>query len=154
MAESKVPKAVTGTPVDVMSDEDIIEMYKNFALSKPIYIPKDQLDPNFEYRWINRHNPAVFQRRRGVGWQPVTKDDLAKLCRPGVTVEDLRLGTGYTPDGLVSIGDDLVFAKIPRRYAEAIRAHHTRINKERVKAGRNKFHAAGELTGATTFERT
>jgi len=154
MAKPVDTKVHTGTPADVMNDEDIIELYKNFSISKPIHIPLDMLDPNFEYRWVNRHNPAVFQRRRGIGWTPVTKDDLAKLCRPNVAVEDLRLGTGYTPDGLVVIGDDLVFAKIPRRYAEAIRAHHARINKDRMKAGKNRFHQAGELAGATTFERT
>lgn len=144
----------TGTPVDDLTDAEIVDLYKNFSLSKPIGIPVEKLDPNFEYRWINRANPSVFQRRRGVGWVPVTKLDIEKLCRPGYTVDELRLGTGYTPDGIVAIGDDLVFAKIPRRYAEAVRAHHAKINKDRMKAGKNRFHAAGELAGASTFERT
>lgn len=142
----------TGTEVDELTDAEIVELYRNFSLSAPIRIPTDKLSPDFEYRWINKAKPNTYQRRRGVGWMPVTTKDLEKLVRPPHTVDDLHLGSNVTPDGYVGIGDDLVFARINKRYAQAIRAHNARINADRLKAGRARFHDAGKLAGAATFE--
>lgn len=144
---------VTGTPVDELSDDDVIDLFKNFSISKPIRIPRDVLSPNFEYRWINKSKTSVFQRRRGVGWVPVRSDELPGLLRPGRRVEEVHMGTHVNADGHVALGDDLVLAKMPMRYAEALRAHQARINRDRIKAGKARFHAAGEVAGVSTFEK-
>lgn len=136
-----------------LTEEEILEMHDRFSLSQPIRIPEDKLDPNYEYRWINRAKPNVFTRRKGVGWQPVTYDELEDLVVEGTSVPELNLGTHETADGLVAISDDLVLAKIPKRYAQAVRKRHEKRTQEKVKAGRRRFHQAGEMLGVDTEER-
>lgn len=147
------PRPVTGTVADEMSDDEIVDLFKNFSLSKPLRIPFDKLDPAYDYRWINKAKPATYQRRRGVGWTPILATELQTFVKAGFKAEDLRMGTHVSPDGFVALGDDLVLARIPIRYAQAIRAHYARINQNRMKAGKNRFHQAGELAGVGTFER-
>ena len=142
------------TASELMSDEDIVELTRIFSLSAPIRIPKEKLDPNYVYRFINKRNSNVFQRRRGVGWKPVTLAELETLTIKPHTAEDLHIGTHTDADGHVVIGDDLVFAKLPKRYAEAIRAHHQKANANKLKSGRKKFHEAGLLAGVQTTERS
>lgn len=135
-----------------LTDDQIVELFERYSPSVPIRIPTNKLSAEFEYRWINRRNPNVFTRRKGVGWRPVTMDELEELVLSPHTVEDLHLGTHVTADGLVAISDDLVLAKIPKRYANAYRKHREQKNKERREAGRRRFHQAGEMLGVSTEE--
>ena len=68
------------------------------------------------------------------------------------TMEDIHIGTHTAPDGTVALSDDLVFAKMPKRFAEAIRARSIQINKDMLSAGRRRFHQAGKVAGVNTEE--
>ncbi len=145
-------QAVVGTGVE-LNDEEYMDLYRQFTLSQPIRIPLDKLTPDFEYRFINCSNANTFQRRRGIGWIPVLAEDLENLVVAPWTVVDLHLGTHVDAMGRVALGDDLVLARLTKRHAEAIRAHHARINRERLGAGRARFHQAGQLAGVITEDR-
>ena len=141
--------AVVGTGID-LSDEDFMDLYAQFSLSQPIRIPLKMLNPDYEYRFINCLNPNVFQRRRGVGWIPILTKELESLLVPPYKVTDIHLGTHEDAQGRIALGDDLVFARLAKRHADAIKAHYQKINKDRLKSGRRKFHSIGELAGVTT----
>lgn len=145
-------KVLTTSRSEDLTDQEIVELFERFSPSQPIRIPTKLLSPEYEYRWINRAKPSVFTRRKGVGWRPIAYKDMENYVRDGVEVEDLHLGTHVTPDGLLGISDDLVFACIPKRYAVAYRRHRARKNEERRTAGRRRFHQAGELMGVATEE--
>jgi len=134
-----------------LTDDEIVELENNMKLSAPIRIPTHKLSPEFEYRWIAKR-PNVFQRRRGVGWTPVKASELKALVVEPYTVDDLHMGTHTAPDGMLALSDDLVFAKIPKRVAVAIRLRIAQINKDRLSAGRRRFHQAGEVAGVSTHE--
>lgn len=142
-------QAVVGTGVE-LSDDEYMELYHQFSLSQPIRIPTNILSTAFEYRFINCANSNMFQRRRGIGWTPVLASELESLVVPPATVADLHLGTHVDAQGRVALGDDLVFAKLTTRHAIAIRAHHARINRDRLHSGRAKFHQQGQLAGVIT----
>lgn len=149
----KTPKPAEIADLDDMSDEEFVEAFKEFSLSSPIRIPKDKLDPNYVYKWLNRSDSKMYQTRRGKGWSPVTEEELRTLLRPGVRLEDLHIGTHISQDKYVVLGDDMVFGKMAKRRAAAIRAHISEINKDRVNSSRNKFHQTAELLGVSSFER-
>ncbi len=142
-------QAVVGTGAQ-LTDEEFVDLYRQFTLSQPIRIPVDMFTPDFEYRFINCKNANVYQRRRGLGWQPVLAAKLDQILVPPYTVKDLHLGTHVDAEGRVALGDDLVFAKLTKRHATAIRAHHAKLNREKLNAGRNQFHQAGQLMGVAT----
>lgn len=133
-----------------LSDADVVELAKLYRLSAPIQIPNSKLDPNYEYRWINK-NPKNFRRRRGVGWQVMTKENLAKMSK--VPFDELHMGTHFDPDKHLCLGDDLVFAYIPKRIAEAMRQAQQRESQARLGGARQQFHEAGKLTGVETYDK-
>lgn len=141
--------AVVGTGIE-LNDEEFMDLYAQFSLSQPIRIPIEKLNPDFEYRFINCLNPNVFQRRRGIGWNPVLADELESLLVPPYKVTDIHLGTHVDTQGRIALGDDLVFARLTKRHALAIKAHYLKINQDRLKSGRRKFHSIGELAGVQT----
>lgn len=153
MADQEAVEAQDPANPEDLTDEEILETFDRFRVSQPIQIPNEMLDPNYEYRWINRRKPNVLTRRKGVGWTPVKKDELEDLVVEGHTVEDLNLGTHVTSDGVIAISDDLIFAKIPKRYADAYRKRHEKRTQEQINAGRRRFHQAGEMLGVETEER-
>ena len=142
-------EAVVGTGVQ-LTDEEYVDLYRQFSLSQPIRIPVEKFTTDYEYRFINVANANVYQRRRGLGWEPVLAEDLDNILVPPHTARDLHLGTHVDAMGRVALGDDLVFAKLTTRHAIAIRAHHAKMNADRLKAGRNRFHQAGQLAGVIT----
>lgn len=149
MTDEAAEKAIVGTGVK-LSDEEFVDLYRQFTLSQPIRIPTEKFTTDFEYRFINCKNANVFQRRRGLGWIPVLADELEDILVPPYTAKDLHLGTHVDAMGRVALGDDLVFAKLTARHAIAIRAHHAKLNKEKLGAGRAKFHQQGRLAGVVT----
>ena len=134
-----------------LTDEEMVEISKLYRLSAPIKIPVDKLSPNFEYRWVNR-SQKVYRRRRGVGWQKVSHSDLEDNLAL-VPIDQLHMGTHTDPEGFVSLGDDLVFCKIPKRIAMALRNAQVRENRSRMSAGKRLFHETGELAGVDTFDK-
>ena len=146
-----VGSAATG--LDGMSEQEIVEIYKNFSLSAPIRIPTHMLSPNFVYRWINKRDKRVFTRRRGVGWVPVREAEVPKLMVAPYTINDLHLGTHIDADGVIAMSDDLVLAKLPKRVADAIEKYRVGQTKDRLSAGRRRFHQAGEQAGVATDEK-
>ena len=145
----KTEQAIVGTGVE-LTDDEFVDLYRQFTLSQPIRIPVEMFTQDFEYRFINCKNSNVFMRRRGVGWAPVLAKELDEILIPPYTKKDLHLGTHVDAQGRVALGDDLVFAKLTKRLAVAIRAHHAKLNKEKLTAGRNQFHQAGQLMGVAT----
>ena len=145
----KTEQAVVGTGVE-LTDDELVDLYRQFNLSQPIRIPTEKFTTDFEYRFINCKNANVFMRRRGVGWTPVLAVELEEILVPPYTTKDLHLGTHVDAQGRVALGDDLVFAKLTKRHAIAIRAHHAKLNKEKLNAGRNQFHQVGKLAGVAT----
>lgn len=142
-------QAVVGTGVE-LTDEEFVDLYRQFTLSQPIRIPVEMFTKDFEYRFINCKNANVYQRRRGLGWAPVLAAELEEILVFPYTVKDLHLGTHVDAQGRVALGDDLVFAKLTTRHAIAIRAHHAKLNKEKLNAGRQQFHQVGKLVGVAT----
>lgn len=151
MAEEQV-SGVGFDGFDDLTEEEFLEVFREFNLSSPIRIPKDKLTPNYVYKWINRADSRVFQLRRAKGWVPIKATELPDLCREGVEVDDLHLGTHVSADGHVCLGDDLILARMSRRRADAIRTHLNKINSQRMQSGRAKFHDAGRMLGVNTFE--
>ena len=141
------PIAVDGQEI---SEEDVAELARLYRLSAPIQIPNGKLDPNYEYRWINK-NPKNFRRRRGVGWKVVKKADLVRLSK--VPFDELHMGTHFGPDETLCLGDDLVFAYIPKRIAEAMRLAQLRESQARLGGARQQFHDAGKMTGVETYDK-
>lgn len=135
------------------TDQEVLELFERYSLSVPIRIPTRMLDPQYSYRWINKKDQRVFTRRIGVGWKPVKFNDLKNLVVSPYTVEDLNLGTHTDPSGFVAIADDLVLAKIPKRYVEAYNAAKRKRDEEARQGGRRRFHQAGELLGVATDEK-
>lgn len=133
-----------------MTDEELVHLERLYRLSAPIKIPVHQLDPNYVYRWVNR-NPKVFRRRLGIGWKPVTRKELEQLSK--VPLDDLHMGTHTDESGYVALADDLIFCKMPKRVAEALRKARMRENRTRLSAGKRLFHETGELAGVPTYER-
>jgi len=135
-----------------LSDGEVVDLFKNFSVSQPIRINTKQMNPNYAYRWISKR-AAVYNRRRGVGWQVVKADKLEEHVAPGVSVSEVSLGTHTDAEGNVALADDLLLAYIPKRYAEAIKAHAMRLNQDRVQAGKRRFHETGDLLGGLdTYE--
>ena len=150
MPDEQAPeKAVVGTGAE-LTDEEFVDLYRQFTLSQPIRIPVKMFTPDYEYRFINCKNANVFQRRRGLGWAPVLAAELEEILVPPYTVKDLHLGTHVDSQGRVALGDDLVFAKLTTRHAIAIRAHHAKLNRDKLNAGRAQFHNVGKLVGVVT----
>ena len=138
--------------MDGLTEQEVVQMQAMFSLSQPIKIPTKMLSTEYEYRWINIDKKNVYQRRRGVGWMPIKDDELERLVVEPYTVEDLHMGTHVNPDGFIAIGDDLILARITRRHAEAIRAHFARLNREKLKSSKRRFHEAGKMAGVYTYE--
>lgn len=132
--------------------EDVVDIYKNFSLSQPIRIPKQKLNPQYVYRWINRLNKKNYQRKRGMGWVMIKADDLEDLVREGVDVNSLHLGTHVDAEGNVALGEELVLARMPAARAQAIKDHLREVNEARTRSGRKKFHETGRLAGVSTHE--
>ena len=145
----KTERAVVGTGVE-LTDDEFVDLYRQFNLSQPIRIPLEMFTKDFEYRFVNCKNANVFSRRLGLGWTPVIAAELDEILVPPYTVKDLHLGTHVDAQGRVALGDDLVFAKLTKRHAVAIRAHHAKLNKEKLNSGRRQFHEVGQLMGVAT----
>lgn len=153
---STVEKKSVGTPseaVSSLSDDEVIDLYRQFSTSGPIQIPVEKLSPSYAYRWCNKSNPKTWTRRRGLGWQPVAFKELEQLVVKPHTVDELGLGTHVDAAGYLVLSNDLVFCKMPKRYADAIEAHLRQRYMDQAKAGKRRFHQAGELAGVSTFER-
>ena len=145
---SEVEKVIDHT--ESLSDEDLVEIDRLYRLSSPIRIPVEKLNPEWEYRWVNR-TPKVLRRRRGIGWSPVTMDDLERISL--VPIDQLHMGTHPDADGHLAIGDDLVFCKISKRIAMALRKARERENRARLSMGKRLFHETGELAGVETYDK-
>ena len=146
-------KAVMALATPEMSDTDVLDLFERYSLSVPIRIPTHMLDPNFCYRWINRKDQRVMTRRLGVGWKVIKESELPTLLVEPYTVEQLNLGTHTLADGSVAIADDLVFARIPRRFVKLYNDAKRKRDKEILSGGRRRFHQAGELMGVKTEEK-
>ncbi len=131
-----------------LTAEEIADVEKLNRLSTNIQIPNEKLDPNYEYRWLNKMHMKNYRRRLGVGWKTPDKSQLRQLSK--VPIDELHIGTHFAPDGTLCIDRDLVFACIPKRIPEAIRASHHRQSQARLMAGRKQFHDSGQLLGVET----
>jgi hypothetical protein len=143
-------------PVDpdrlaAMSDEDIVDISRQYKLSAPLRIPTHLLNQEFDYRWIGT-SPKQYRKRLGVGWTPVMKKELEERLSK-VPLSDLHMGTHFSPDGRLCLGMDLVFAFRPKRIGKALREADERRKREAVDSGKRQFHEAGQLTGVGTFEK-
>ena len=134
-----------------MTEQEIVEIAALYRASTPIKIPNEKLDPTYEYRWLNR-SIKNYRRRRGTGWKPVAKEMLQKLSK--VPLDELHMGTHFDPDGYLCVGEDLVFAYIPKRIVEAIRKDHQRRSQAALGAGRKKFEDVGKLAGVETYDKS
>lgn len=151
-ANSKPVKTVSSSD-DGMTDAEVTELIERYSLSVPIRIPFHMLKTDWAYRFINRANQSVYQRRRGLGWVPVKTAELADLVIPPYTPDDLHIGTHTDAEGNVACGVDLVFSRMPRRIYDAILARYAQINRDKQGASKRKFHQTGQLLGVETFER-
>lgn len=138
--------------VEGMSEEELLEVEKMYRLSAPIRIPTAKLDDAYTYRWINV-NPKNYRNRRGKGWKPCPQPILETLLKPGVKIKDLHMGTGFKPDGTLWIGEDLVFCYISTRVVNSIRRARSEQNRAKLRAGKQRFHEAGVMTGVETYDR-
>lgn len=151
---SSDPKPIrTVSTDDGLTDAEVTELVERYSLSVPIRIPFHMLKQEWDYRFINCADKSAYQRRRGVGWVPVSASELNDLVVPPYTVEDLHLGTHTDAAGNVACGVDLVFAKMSMRIANAIRERYAKLNREKQGAGKRRFHQSGQLLGIETFER-
>jgi hypothetical protein len=145
-----VAKPTLEKDVEAMTPEEIVEVNKLYKLSAPIKIPLEHLDPNYEYRWVNV-TPKNKARRQGIGWKPIDKQTLERLSK--IPIKDLHMGSHWSPNNQLCIGDDLVFMYIQKRIPEAIRAAQAEENQARLGAGRRKFHDSGKLSGVETYDK-
>ncbi|KKL80067.1 hypothetical protein LCGC14_2008490, partial [marine sediment metagenome] len=88
---------LVGSPqkvIDEMSDAEIVEIAKLYRPSTPIKIPNSSLDPNYEYRWVNK-TQKNWRRSRGTGWTPITESGenrLERFLKPGVSIDEMSMG--------------------------------------------------------------
>ena len=150
---------LVGSPqkvIDGMSDAEIVEIAKLYRPSTPIKIPNSSLDPNYEYRWVNK-TLKNYRRRRGIGWTPITEEGenrLERFLKPGVSVDEIHMGTHFdTGSGMLSLDKDLVLCFILKRVAVAIRKSLSDEQRARLKAARGVFHEAGKLAGVSTYDK-
>jgi len=136
---------------ETLSPEEIAEIERMYSLSQPIKIPNDKLDPNYVYRWISK-DIANFRARKAKGWQILTKALLEQRCRPGVTVDDLHMGTHTNPDDMVCLNQDMVLGCLPTRLAHAYQQHHLKRSQAREGSAAKRFHATGQLAAETMGE--
>ncbi len=140
--------------IDKMTDDEIVEIAKQYRPSQPIRIPNLKLDPNYEYRWVNK-TQKNWRRRRGTGWTPIKnkgENGLERFLRPGVRIDELSMGTHYDSDGYLCLDKDLVLCFISKRIAEVIRKSLSDAQRARLKASRSVFHDAGKLAGVGTYD--
>ena len=142
--------------IDEMSDEDIVAIAKLYRPSTPIKIPNHLLDPNYEYRWVNK-TLKNWRRRRGTGWTPITEEGenrLERFLKDGVSVDEIHMGTHFDAgSGMLSLDKDLVLCFILKRVAMAIRKELSDEQRARMRASRSVFHDAGKLAGVSTYDR-
>ena len=138
--------------LDGLTEDEILDIFRLNSLSAPIRIPTRKLTADFAYRWINKKDLRVFQRRRGIGWVGIKATELDSLCKDGYTASDLHMGTHTDNDGFVALSDDLMLAKLPKRIANAIEKHRVQLSKDKLGAGKRRFHQAGEHAGVSTHE--
>ena len=149
---------LVGSPqkvIDGMTDAEIVEIAKLYRPSTPIKIPNSSLDPNYEYRWVNK-TQKNWRRRRGTGWTPITdkgENRLERFLRPGVSIDEMSMGTHYDPDGYLCLDKDLVLCFIVKRIAEVIRKSLSDEQRARLRASRSVFHEAGKLAGVSTYDK-
>ncbi len=89
--------------VETMKDDEIVEIAKLWRPSTPIKIPNHLLDPKYEYRWVNK-TQKNWRRRRGVGWTPIKEkgeNALDRFLRPGVSIDEMSMGTHIDQDGYI-----------------------------------------------------
>ena len=140
--------------IDGMSDAEIVEIAKRYRPSTPIQIPNKKLRPEYEYRWVNK-TQKNWRRRRGTGWTPITEkgeNRLERFLNPGVSIDEMSMGTHYDPDGYLCLDKDLVLCFILKRIAEVIRKSLSDAQRARLKASRGVFHEAGKLAGVGTYD--
>ena len=141
--------------METMSNEEIVEIAKLYAPSTPIKIPNEKLDPNYEYRWINKALKN-WRRRRGTGWTPITEQgeySLTRFLKKGVSVDEIHMGTHYdTGSGALSLGNDLILCFILKKVAVAIRASLSDRLRSQQRAARSAFHEASKLAGVEAFD--
>lgn len=141
--------------IDMMTDEQIVEIAAQYRPSTPIKIPNELLDPNYEYRFVNRAMKN-WRRRRGTGWTPITESGdnrLQRFLRKGVHIDDIHMGTHVDSDGFICLSNDLVLCFIVKRIAEAIRKSLSDEQRSRMRASRSMFHDAGKLAGISTYDK-
>jgi len=141
--------------IDSYTDEQIVEIAKLYRPSTAIKIPNHLLDPNYEFRFVNRAQKN-WRRRRGVGWTPVSEtgeNRLARFLRKGVSVDDIHMGTHFDGDGFLCHDKDLVLCFIVKRIAVAIRKSLSDEQRARERASRSVFHDAGKLAGVSTYDK-
>ena len=134
-----------------LSTEDILEIERMYRLSAPIRIPKAKLNPDYSYRWVSLESKN-YRKRRGIGYQPVTQQ-LLEDSMALVKIEELAMGTHFETDGTLRIGTDLIFMFIPRRVIDTIIAARTKAHQDAMRAGKQRFHQAGEISGVETFDK-
>ena len=140
--------------IDKLSDAEIVEIAKRYRPSTPIIIPNNKLSPDYEYRWINKIQKN-WRRRRGVGWTPITdkgENRLERFLNPGVSLDEMSMGTHYDQDGYLCLDKDLVLCFIVKRIAEVIRKALSDEQRARMRASRGVFHEAGKLAGIGTYD--
>lgn len=141
--------------IDKMSDAEIVEIAKRYRPSTPIKIPNHLLSPDYEYRWVNK-TQKNWRRRRGTGWTPITdkgENRLERFLKPGVSIDEMSMGTHYDPDGYLCLDKDLVLCFIVKRIAEVIRKSLSDEQRARLRASRSVFHEAGKLAGVSTYDK-
>ena len=140
--------------IDTMTDAEIVEIAKRYRPSTPIRIPNNKLSADYEYRWVNK-TQKNWRRRRGTGWTPITESGenrLERFLKPGVSIDEMSMGTHYDPDGYLCLDKDLVLCFIIKRIAQVIRKSLSDEQRARLKASRSVFHEAGKLAGVGTYD--
>ena len=139
-----------------LTDEQIVEIAREFRLSSTIKIPNHLLDPNYEYRWVNK-TQKNWRRRRGIGWRPISEkgtEGLERFLKKDVELDAISMGTHIDPgSGHLCLDKDLVLCYIPKRIVEAIRKDLSDRQQARMKAPRAVFHDAAKLAGVGSFDK-
>ena len=129
---------------EALSPEEVAEIERQYSLSQPIKIPNEKLDPNYTYRWISK-DVGNLRKRKAKGWVLVTNARLAELCRKGITVDELHMGTHVGADDLVSVNKDMALGCLPMRHAKAYQQHFLARSQAREGGASRNFHATGRL---------
>lgn len=105
-------------------------------------LDKSQLDPSFEYRWVNK-SPLKVARKKAMGYSIVDP-----------STEEILNGIGEAPDtadGTYTIGD-VVLMKIPKVEHRARRVASKRKTDKRLKGPVRKFKRAAVEKGSQRGE--